>query len=86
MDKSKLLAALREETLPRIEGARTALMAAQHSGDAQDLAPVRELCHRAAGTAHGFCQMPRKGDSRSNRCTFGYGRRVLVFQSDRHEF
>lgn len=50
MDKRKLFAALREETLPRIEGARTALEAAQHSGDAQDLAPVRELCHRAAGT------------------------------------
>ncbi len=50
MDKRKLLAALREETLPRLEGARTALKAALSSGEAKELSPVRELCHRAAGT------------------------------------
>lgn len=50
MDKRKLLAALREETLPRLDGARAALEAARLSGEAKELAPVRELCHRAAGT------------------------------------
>jgi DNA-binding response OmpR family regulator len=50
MDKSKLLAALREETLPRMEAARAALRSAQAAGDVLALAPVRELCHRAAGT------------------------------------
>lgn len=50
MDMRKLLAALREETLPRLEGARSALNAALSSGEAKELSPVRELCHRAAGT------------------------------------
>ena len=50
MDKRKLLVALREETLPRIEGARAALRAAQDSSDAKHLGVVHELCHRAAGT------------------------------------
>ena len=50
MDKRKLLVALREETLPRIEGARAALRAAQDSSEAKHLEVVRELCHRAAGT------------------------------------
>jgi len=51
MDKSKLLAALREETLPRMAAARAALRTAQKSGDATALTPVRELCHRVSGTA-----------------------------------
>ncbi|MDP1828962.1 MAG: response regulator [Archangium sp.] len=50
MDKGKLLIALREETLPRMAGARAALRAALENGDVLALAPVRELCHRAAGT------------------------------------
>ena len=50
MDKSKLLAALREETLPRMAAARAALRTAQKSGEADALHPVRELCHRVSGT------------------------------------
>lgn len=63
MDKRKLLAALREETLPGLEGARAALKAAQLSGAAKELTPVRELCHRAAGTGAvaGVPQLSRLG-------------------------
>ncbi len=50
MDKGKLLAALREETLPRMTAARSGLRTAQASGDAEELAVVRELCHRVSGT------------------------------------
>lgn len=50
MDKLKLLTALREETLPRMGAARAALAAAKQSGEAHELAPVRELCHRVSGT------------------------------------
>ncbi|MEW5739923.1 MAG: response regulator [Myxococcota bacterium] len=50
MDKGKLFEALREETLPRLDAARTALDAALQSGDVEALKPVRELCHRVAGT------------------------------------
>lgn len=50
MDKGKLLAALREETLPRMTAARSGLRAAQASGEVEGLSVVRELCHRVAGT------------------------------------
>jgi CheY-like chemotaxis protein len=50
MDKAKLLAALREETLPRMGSTRAALEAARQSGEAAALGPVRELCHRVSGT------------------------------------
>ena len=50
MDKGKLLIALREETLPRMNEARTALRTAQETGEGKALAPLRELCHRASGT------------------------------------
>lgn len=50
MDKAKLLAALREETLPRMGEARAALAAAKLSGEAAALGTVRELCHRVSGT------------------------------------
>ncbi|MCC6337087.1 MAG: response regulator [Myxococcales bacterium] len=50
MDQGKLLEALREETLPRLDAARRALDAALQSGDGAELKPVRELCHRVAGT------------------------------------
>lgn len=50
MDQGKLLEALREETLPRLDAARRALDSALQSGDGAELKPVRELCHRVAGT------------------------------------
>ncbi len=50
MDQAELLGVLREETLPRLEGARLALDEALAHADAAALTPVRELCHRIAGT------------------------------------
>ena len=50
MDQGKLLEALREETLPRLDATRAALDAALKSGEAKALEPVRELCHRVSGT------------------------------------
>lgn len=50
MDDQKLLEALRDETLPALPAARAALDAVKKGGQAPALAPVRELCHRVAGT------------------------------------
>lgn len=50
MDDQKLLEALRDETLPALPAARAALDAVKRGGQAPALAPVRELCHRVAGT------------------------------------
>lgn len=51
MDPAKLLQALREETLPKLQPARAALDKARSSGKAEDLKPARELMHKVAGTA-----------------------------------
>lgn len=63
MDPAKLLEALREETLPRLDAARAAVDAALAKGDAALLDPVRELCHRVAGTGAvaGLPQLSRLG-------------------------
>lgn len=51
MDRSALLQELRNETLPLVPKARAALEAARNSQQAEDVAPVRELLHKIAGTA-----------------------------------
>lgn len=51
MDSSKLLQALREETLPKLKPAREALEAARSTGKVEELEPVRELLHKVSGTA-----------------------------------
>lgn len=51
MDSSKLLEALREETLPRLKPTRAALDQARALGAVEKLEAVRELLHKVAGTA-----------------------------------
>ena len=51
MDPAKLLQALREETLPKLQPARAAVDKARASGNASDLKAARELMHKVAGTA-----------------------------------
>ena len=51
MDSSKLLEALKEETLPRLKPVRFALDEARSLGAVEKLNPVRELLHKVAGTA-----------------------------------
>jgi HPt (histidine-containing phosphotransfer) domain-containing protein len=51
VDPAKLLQALREETLPKLQPARAALDKARSSANAEDLKPARELMHKVAGTA-----------------------------------
>jgi DNA-binding response OmpR family regulator len=46
-----LLDALRDETLPRLGAAREALEKARAASSAEGLAPVRELCHKVAGSS-----------------------------------
>ena len=51
MDSSKLLEALKEETLPRLKPVRFALDEVRAGGDLKRLEPARELFHKVAGTA-----------------------------------
>jgi DNA-binding response OmpR family regulator len=46
-----LLDALRDETLPRLGAAREALEKARAASSSEGLAPVRELCHKVAGSS-----------------------------------
>jgi CheY-like chemotaxis protein len=46
-----LVKELRDETLPLVPGARTALENARNTGQPEDIAPLRELFHKIAGTA-----------------------------------
>jgi two-component system, chemotaxis family, chemotaxis protein CheY len=51
MDRAALLQELRNETLPLVPKARGALETARGSQRSADVAPVRELLHKVAGTA-----------------------------------
>jgi DNA-binding response OmpR family regulator len=50
MDQTELLGMLRAETLPKLGEARAALDTALARNELDALKPVRELCHRVAGT------------------------------------
>lgn len=50
MEPGELLGVLKEETLPRLEEAKLALDEALATNSVAPLKPVRELCHRVAGT------------------------------------
>ena len=77
MNSAELLQELRNETLPLVPGARKALERARSSQDPKDVAPVRELLHKVAGTA-----APLGLPQLSQLARFGEELAVLVLSGD----
>lgn len=77
MDRAKLLQVLRNETLPQLPRARSALEKARSSLAPDDVAPVRELLHKVAGTGApvGLPQLSRLA-------RFGEELAVLILNGD----
>jgi hypothetical protein len=77
MNRAELLQELRNETLPLVPRARAALEATRTSQSPRDVAPVRELLHKIAGTA-----APVGLPELSRMARFGEELAVLVLNGD----